>query len=138
MILDASVAVKLVSAEPGTHEARDICFSQATLIAPDWVLVEIGSALWGKVMRGELLPDDLPHIMQTVPQFFETLEPSLDLLGDSLDLAVRLRHHVYDCLYLALALRADQPMLTADREFVRSAVREGLHQHIELLTWSNG
>ena len=40
MILDASVAVKLVVAEPGTIEAREVCFRQPSLSAPDWVLIE--------------------------------------------------------------------------------------------------
>lgn len=135
MILDASVAVKLVVAEPGTIEAREVCFAQPTLIAPDWVLIETASAIWGKAMRNELRASDMPELMRTLPGFFQTLHPSLELLDDGLRIAVELQHHVYDCLYLALALRADQRMLTADKGFVASARRAGFEQHVELLSW---
>lgn len=135
MILDASVVVKLVAAEPGTVEAREVCFAQPQLLAPDWVLLETGSALWGKVMRGELLAVNLPTLMRALPEFFESFAPATELIEDALELAVRLRHHVYDCLYLALALRERQPLLTADREFVRSARSAGLGDNVDLLTW---
>ena len=135
MILDASVAVKLVVAEPGTIEAREICFAQPTLIAPDWVLIETGSAIWGKAMRSEIRVTDIPKLMRTLPEFFQSLHSSLDLLDDGLRIAVELQHHVYDCLYLALALRVGQTMLTADKGFAASARRAGLEQHIKLLSW---
>lgn len=135
VILDASVAVKLVVAEPGTIEARAICFAQPALIAPDWVLIETSSAIWGKVMRSELRAADIPALMRTLPDFFQRLHSSLDLLGDGMRIAVELQHPVYDCLYLALALRVGQGMLTADKGFVASAKRAGFEQHVELLTW---
>ena len=135
MILDASVAIKLVVAEPGTIGARAKCFAQPTLIAPDWVLIETGSAIWGKAMRNELRAADIPQLMRALPGFFQTLHPTLDLLDDGLRLAVELQHPVYDCLYLALALRVGQGMLTADKGFVASARRAGFAQQVELLTW---
>ena len=135
MILDASVAVKLVVAEPGTIEAREVCFAQPTLIAPDWVMIETGSAIWGKAMRSEIRAADIPELMYTLPGFFQILHPSTELLDDGLRLAVELKHHVYDCLYLALALRVGQGMLTADKGFVASARRAGFEQHVELLSW---
>ena len=135
MILDASVAVKLVVAEPGTIEAREVCFAQPTLAAPDWVLIETASAVWGKVMRSEVRSADMPALMRTLPGFFETLHPSLELVDDGLRMAVELQHHVYDCLYLALALREGQKLLTADKGFATSANRAGFKQHVELLSW---
>ena len=135
MILDASVAVKLVVAEPGTIEAREVCFRQPSLSAPDWVLIEAGSAIWNKVMRGELRAADIPETMHLLPQFFTSLHPSADLLGEGMRLAVQLKHHVYDCLYLALAMHVREPLLTADKGFVFSARRAGLEAHVQLLSW---
>ena len=135
MILDASVAVKLVVAEPGTIEAREVCFRQPSLSAPDWVLIEAGSAIWGKVMRGELRAADMPETMRLLPQFFTSFHPSVELLGESLRLAVELKHHVYDCLYLALAMQMRERLLTADKGFVVSARRAGLEAHVQLLSW---
>ncbi len=37
----------------------------------------------------------------------------------ALELALELRHPVYDCVYLALAERLDRKLITADRRFLR-------------------
>jgi len=138
VILDASVAVKLVTAEPGTIEAREICFSQPSLTAPDWIMIEAGSAVWGKVMRGELRAADMSETLRILPEIFESLYPSLALLDQGMRLAIDLKHHVYDCLYLALALKVGEKLLTADKGFVASARRAGFVAHVDLLTWKEG
>ena len=136
MIVDASVAVKLIVAEPGTVEARELCFAQATLAAPDWLVIEAASAIWGKVMRGEVLASDAPTLNRALPPFFETLHPSRALLDEGMRLAIDLRHHVYDCIYLGLALREGQQLVTADKAFVASARRAGFDEHVQLLSWN--
>ena len=40
-------------------------------------------------------------------------------------LAIRLSHSLYDCLYLALAIRSDSSLVTADDRFAKAAVRAG-------------
>jgi predicted nucleic acid-binding protein len=44
-----------------------------------------------------------------------------DLMSEALRLARRLDHPVYDCVYLALAMDADAPVVMADRRFVVAA-----------------
>ena len=49
--------------------------------------------------------------------------PIEPLLDSALDLAIQLNHPIYDCLYLALALRHDTDVITADRRFVSAIER---------------
>lgn len=50
--------------------------------------------------------------------------PCRTLLRDALALARRLRHSAYDCFYLALAVRLEAPLVTADRRLVELAAGE--------------
>jgi predicted nucleic acid-binding protein len=45
------------------------------------------------------------------------LEPSVGLAVDAVKLAIRLDRPADDCFYLALAVRAGSPLITADRRF---------------------
>ncbi|HEX8668266.1 MAG TPA: type II toxin-antitoxin system VapC family toxin [Allosphingosinicella sp.] len=124
LVVDASVAVKFLVREPGNEEARRLLTIPDPLIAPDWILVEAASAFSRKVQESELLDIHAFRHLEDLPQFFESLFPAGELVDDALRHAFRLRHAVYDCLYLALALREDCPLVTADGEFA-AAVRRG-------------
>jgi predicted nucleic acid-binding protein len=62
------------------------------------------------------------------------LVPLEELVEDATRLAETLDHRVYDCLYLALAVREGTRLITADRQLVR-AVRKhrDLSSHLQLL-----
>ena len=45
--------------------------------------------------------------------------PARELLLPALDISVELRHPIYDCLYLALADREGEMLVTDDRAFLR-------------------
>ena len=47
------------------------------------------------------------------------VQPTAPLLPRAMDLARRLTHPVYDCVYLTLAERAQAPLVTADQRLVR-------------------
>lgn len=62
------------------------------------------------------------------------LVPLEELIEAATRLAVTLDHSVYDCLYLALAVREHTRLVTADQQFAR-VVREDktLSDHLQLL-----
>jgi predicted nucleic acid-binding protein len=125
LVIDASVAVKFLVRESGTDKARTLLASPEPLIAPDWLLVEAANTFFKKVKRSELLQVHAVRHLQNLPEFFETLFPAYQLLDEALRHAFRLRHAVYDCLYLALALREGCALVTADEKFAAAVVRGG-------------
>jgi predicted nucleic acid-binding protein len=131
LVVDASVAVKFLVREPGNEEARRLLAIPDALIAPDWILLEAASAFWKKVKRSELLLVHAERHLADLPEFFETLYPASELIGDALSLSFRLRHAVYDCVYLALALREECRLVTADEEFSAAIVRAGFEKSLE-------
>ncbi|MEA3039014.1 MAG: hypothetical protein QOE79_1527 [Sphingomonadales bacterium] len=130
LVVDASVAVKFLVQEKGTEEARKLLVSPEPLIAPDWLLVEAANTFFKKVKRSELLQVHALRHLSNLPEFFETLFPAYELLEEALRHAFRLRHAVYDCLYLALALREECSLVTADEKFAAAVTRGGFGEKL--------
>lgn len=133
LVVDASVAVKFVLRETGTEAARHLLAIPDPLIAPDWLLAEAASAMWKKVKRSELLAVHAERNLELLPEFFERLHPSRSLVTDAFAWSLRLRHPVYDCVYLALALREDCRIVTADEKFYGALVKGGIEDQASLL-----
>ena len=115
IVVDASVALKWVLDEPG-KEAADALLEEE-LIAPALWLLEAANALWRRSQRGEISAEEATERLTELynaPVTTTTIED--DLLAAT-DLANVLRHPVYDCLYLAMAIRENTYVVTADSRF---------------------
>jgi predicted nucleic acid-binding protein len=135
LVLDASVAIKLVVEEPGTAESLGLLGREESRIAPDWLLIEAAAALWNKVKYSKLLEIHAEDSLRNLPEFFDELCPSPGLLASAFQLSFGLRHSVHDCLYLALALDRSCKVITADKAFAAAAGRTRFGDSVELMTW---
>jgi predicted nucleic acid-binding protein len=133
LVLDASVALKFVTEESGADAAKALLVVPDPLIAPDWILAECASGLAKKVLSNGLPQAKAAASFAALPLFFSRLYPTVALLDMSLDLSIRLKHAFYDCLYLALALREDSILITADVRFQKAARRGGFGSRVRLL-----
>jgi predicted nucleic acid-binding protein len=120
-VVDASVALKWVVDEPGSG-AADALLTES-LIAPDFWLIEAANVLRTKTMRGDLIADQARIRLDNLRRAPVVSMSTALILNDALALAIELEHSVYDCLYLALALREDAVLVTADRRFHAVAQR---------------
>lgn len=121
LVVDASVVVKFVCEEEGSEAAARLLATDEELVAPDLMMVEVANALWHKVKASLMMEIHAGRALEDIPQYFTLLYPALDLLDDAWRLAFSLRHHVQDCICLALARRLDVPYLTADDRFIAKA-----------------
>jgi predicted nucleic acid-binding protein len=115
IVVDASVALKWVLDEPG-HEAADALLDDE-LVAPALWLVEAANALWRRARRGELTHDQAKARLTELGNAPVVTSDIEDDLLAAADLANALGHPVYDCLYLAAAIREDTYVVTADGRF---------------------
>jgi predicted nucleic acid-binding protein len=136
-VVDASVAVKFLTSEAGSAQAFAYIDSPEALIAPDLIVPEVANALWKKVKQSELLEIHAQRSIDDLPEFFVSLESTVALMRDAFRLSFQLRHAVYDCVYLALAIRESAILVTADRKFMNAIGRQKLQRFAELLTWSD-
>jgi predicted nucleic acid-binding protein len=132
LVVDASVALKWVIPEDGSAAA--VALKSQELIAPSLWLAEAANGLWRLVLRGEL------GRLQGQAALRELESSPIASLGfdrdlqSALQLATELAHPIYDCLYLALALRERTHVVTADRRFAALvSKRPNLAPHIQPL-----
>lgn len=123
LVVDASVALKWVLVEPDSALAEAVLFSP--LVAPDWWRVEVANGLWKACDRGEIDLDEARAGLARFATVAVETEDAAGLLDEAMVLAARLHHAIYDCLYLALAIRRDTRMVTADERFAKAALRAG-------------
>jgi predicted nucleic acid-binding protein len=115
IVVDASVALKWVIDEAG-HEAADALLDEE-LVAPSLWLVEAANALWRRARRGELTHDEAKERLAELGNAPVATSAIEDDVFAAAELANALGHPVYDCLYLAAAIREGAYAVTADSRF---------------------
>lgn len=119
IIVDTSVVVKWFIDEPGREASRQILKSNRDLVAPDFMIAEVANVLWRRQRAGDIGAVQLDEALTAFPKFFKHLVPSPDLVLSALQMARKIGHSVYDCMFLALA--AQMPgasLVTADDRFI--------------------
>jgi len=118
-VVDASVAVKWVIPEVLSDLADRVRDGAEDVLAPDLLLVEVANALWRKTSAREISAREADGAFDLVRRSGIDLRPAGPLLPRAMDLARRLGHPVYDCVYLALAEREEATLVTADQRLLR-------------------
>ena len=117
LVVDASVAVKWLVDEPGSDDADGLKVHD--LWAPSLIRVEVANTLATLQRRGALTAryaEQAFLLFQSAP--VRIVEPEDSLERAAVDMALRLGHPVYDCLYLAVARRLNATLVSADRRFL--------------------
>jgi predicted nucleic acid-binding protein len=132
IIVDASVAVKWVVSEPGSDDA--VALLRRPLGAPVLWLSEACNALWAKVMRRQLNPEEAQGQAADLADAPVTPIALPGLLPVAMRLALELEHPIYECFYLSAAVQKDTYVMTADRRFFeRAAAHPDLAERVKLL-----
>lgn len=133
VVVDASVAVKWAIAEEHSRLAEALRGRQ--MIAPSLLLIECGNALLRRARLGDLPADTIMGKVGALRIAPVRLMPAERHLEAAITLATQLRHSLYDCLYLALALVERVQLITAGQRFVERVRRNGrLAGSVVLLT----
>jgi predicted nucleic acid-binding protein len=117
VVVDASVAVKWFVPEEGHEAAFAVLQVRTPKWIPDFGLVEIVNVLRKKLRAGQIAARQIGEIIDTFPNLFASVVPTLDFIGDAWNIARMLDHPSYDCLYLACVERHGLELITADRRF---------------------
>jgi predicted nucleic acid-binding protein len=116
-VVDASVAGKWFVREAGRKQALEV-LDTPERHAPDLIVAEIGNVAWKKAIRGEITGEQARFICTSVRRYFAVLHRSEVLVDRAIEIALRLRHPIYDCFYLACAERTGARLVTADRRLL--------------------
>jgi len=124
-VVDASVAVKWVVDEPDSGLARSL--APAALEAPDLLPIECANILWKKAAIGDLTRKEAAERLGFLLRAPVTFTASHELLDLALDVALEWQHPVYDCIHIALAIRRNIPLITADKRLAGLARKRKKH-----------
>jgi predicted nucleic acid-binding protein len=118
LVVDACVAAQWVLPEAHSDRAKALLLGGESIIAPDLVYAEIGNAIWKRAVQGELSPAIAADALATATALFTALVPMAELAARAIDIAIKLKHPIYDCFYIALAEREDAALITTDKRFL--------------------
>lgn len=129
-IVDANVVVKWFVLEADWETARKVGRA-SSLAAPSHVVVEVGRALL-RNMRSELISrDDVRQALRGLPSLVR-LVATETLIEMAFEIATSSSVTIYDALYVAAAIQADDVLVTADARLVRG-LRNGPWQDRAML-----
>ncbi len=117
-VVDASVVIKWFVPEIHSDAARRLLDGPHEFVAPDLLFAETANTIWKKVRRGELTAEHGQRLVADIGRIAVDSIPSRLLAEDAHALAHATGRTVYDSLYLALAVRLDTRMITADERLV--------------------
>jgi len=137
-VIDASVAIKWYIPEPlsdaSVYYLELYRQEKARLLAPDFIIAEMGNVLWKKVRQDELITKDARQVSNILSNYFPIkLIPSSELMPAALEIALTASLTVYDSLYLALAVSVEAPLVTADQEIKKLTANFPFSKQVILL-----
>jgi predicted nucleic acid-binding protein len=120
LVVDASVVLKWFVPEIHSEAAHRLLSARHQFLAPDLLFPEIGNAIWKKVRRGELTPEDGRTLVADLASVAVETVSTRGLMSEAHALAVTTGVTVYDAMYLALAVRLETALITADDKLRRT------------------
>ena len=118
LVVDASIAVKWVLPEENSDRAAALRRPEESFVAPNLIAAEIGNAIWKRVMWQDFPLADGLSALDLAFAHFSRLMATEELAARATEIAVELKHPIYDCFYLALAERERCPLVTADKRLL--------------------
>ncbi len=130
-VVDANVVIPWYVEDEGSEAACQLI--GASLVAPSFLLTEVGNIVWKKVKRKEIVASHalaiLAEVEVVIPRIADEPHHSR-----ALEIALTLAYPVYDCLYLALAEALGIPLVTADVKLWNRCKGSEFEEMIESLT----
>ena len=118
--MDASVAAKWFLQEPQSEDALRLLADPHELRAPDLLWLELSSVVCRRIGRKQIPREEGFLVLSTVRRLPIQIFSSTELLGAATGIALDTATSLYDCIYLALAIRLDARVVTADLRFYHS------------------
>lgn len=123
-VLDCSVAIKWFVAEADSGLAERCLIDQQegrlAFVAPDILVPELTGTLNKHVARRTLAAGEARYALAEFLSMPIEVVSSETLARDALDLAIGYSGTLFDALYVALAVRQDLRLLTADANMART------------------
>jgi predicted nucleic acid-binding protein len=129
-VLDASVVAAAFFQEDHADRAHELLVGKHVLQAPDLIYAELANVFWKRHNRGEIDADEAGRLLADLHSLPLRITPCGELVDVALELALRTARSVYDCLYLALAVKTRSVLVSADKRLVNALAGTPLASHV--------
>lgn len=130
LVIDASVAIKWYLPEEHSIHAARLPLLGVRLHCPDLMFAEAGNILWKYVLRSECSCGRAVAILKELQTLNLIVCNTHQLAVAAFDIAHRTKRTFYDSLYMALAVKNDCRMVTADLKLYNALKGTPLKKHI--------
>lgn len=120
LVVDASVGLKWYFEEPWSDAARELLSGNRRLIVPRLFFLEASNILRKRYERKELTEEDVCTTADSLDGLPLEVWPDHPLLRLSPEIAPDVRLTMFDAVYVALAVRLQKRVVTADRRLMNA------------------
>ena len=125
-VLDANAGIEIILNRPKAVHFKAFINQCNKIISSDLYKAEVANTLWKYIIAGYLSKDKAADLLQLaqnlVDEYYEIDKNNSEALIES----VRVKHSVYDMLYLTLARREGAILLSLDRKLLLLAKKNGI------------
>jgi predicted nucleic acid-binding protein len=133
-VVDASVVVKWFVPEIHSEAAHRLLTLPHEYLATDLLFAETANTVWKKIRRGELKLEEGQRLVEDIGRIAVETVSCRALAEDAHALANATGRTAYDALYVALAVRLNTRLITAD-DRLEAALNNvpALAEHVQLV-----
>ncbi len=132
-VIDASVIAASLLQEELEGYATALLASNRVQMAPAIIFPEFGNVLWKRFRRQEINEVEAEKLLAVFSRLPLRITASEKLIESALQIAVQYDRTVYDSLYVALAVKTDSVMVTADKRLVNALGGGPLEKYVRWL-----
>jgi len=130
IVLDASVVASAFFPETHSDAAKALLVAGHSLHAPELLYAEVANVIWKRGRRGEIAPGEAEALFSDIMDLPIETASIEELAPAALQLAIRTRQTVYDCLYLALAMKLKTTVASGDQRLVNALAGTPFEEHV--------
>lgn len=131
VVLDASIVAKWVFLESGSDKAERLFLRQDLFYVPDLFYVEMDAVISKKFRKRELNYEEAFLKREQIKQLaIHTVEHE-EVSELAFEISITLPITIYDAMYLALAIKSDSILWTADDRLVRGMENTIFSNYVE-------
>ena len=127
IILDSSAAVDIVRETDDGKALASLMLTGESVISLELFYAEVSNAFWKYCKAGFYDERDAKHHITKAVRLVDEFHPMGDCYIEVFGEAARLRHSVYDMMYLVLARRNGATLFTLDRKLQQLCLENGVN-----------
>jgi len=132
-VIDASVIASSIFQEELEEYSSALLASDRVQMAPAIVIAEVGNVLWKRFCRQDINEIEAGKLLAGFLRLPLRITPSENLIESALQIAIQFDRTTYDSLYVALAIKTDSTMVTADKRLVNALAGSPLEKYVKWL-----